>query len=692
MSLPRYIHNISVPDSGHQGVETGISINAFMLEKSTVNNVDHAYFNATSGQPTTFQGTMDTTPNYQGATARTATWRPATSLISLSETKAEWYQGSKRFKYTNFFNRTLYDKVVDWIRENTIYNHTGHLYFGQNPDYADIKQAMYNNNNNGSFMSAGWLVADLHANLVQREYDADHDCYLITLGVDFQINVMHWDGTKWVMESGGGYVITFNGGSYGELEKVLLALEKAYNEMGKMYSTLSPYFSTTFFSDSGKSYMRIPSMTTGYGYVTMYENPRDMGNLKQTSKYFIYGGANSSAGFWTEDGTVDPTDPGETPTPIPPGPDEPDPPNPPIDPPDIPPSEIILPPDLPPINASSNGFFTAWNPSIVTLRLIGDKLWSSNIIQQFLNSIFSPMDTILGLGVIPVQPTTQSGDNITVHFGFVDSEVKAPMITSDYVRVDCGSVYLTPYYADYLDYEPYTKMSLFIPYVGEFDLNPDEVTGKTLRILCAVNVLTGDLIATVLANGSVIYQAAGNCMRSLPVTSGDLTQIVQAGVAAAGIIAGAALGGAAAAGAAPIGASNALAAQAGGYASTGEAAGAAMGNAMSSQTLGASASSVMGAKMHYHRAGQMGTGAGQLGNRKPFITILRPNLMLPDGAGDTGQNSDLKAYKGYPCNQIMPLTNATGMTVVEDCRLSIPGATEEEVAEALAIMKGGYIA
>lgn len=682
MAFPRYYHNMGVPTS--DGVETGVECNATMWDTTSTNDIDHSYKRYANG----FSSTQDTTPDYSGATERHATWYPYGTQLEIGS-NALLYSG-KRYKYTNYIRRTDFDAIIEWIRSNTIYNHIGTVEITTDPDMAKTDFAMVNTANNGSYASNGWLVPTLTVRLTQREYDEDHDCYLITLAVDFGFAIRSWTGSVWT-GSGGFICFKFTNGSYGELEKTIAALNKCYNELGKIYISMGPYSNATAFQSGQDWYFRFPSLLKGLSYVWQYDNPKDMGAIVQTKKYFAVQNANATA-YWTESGTVDPDDPTETPTPKPPNPDEPDPPNPPIDPPDIPPSEIILPPDLPPINASSNGFFTAWNPSIVTLRLIGDKLWSSNIIQQFLNSIFSPMDTILGLGVIPVQPTTQSGDNITVHFGFVDSEVKAPMITSDYVRVDCGSVYLTPYYADYLDYEPYTKMSLFIPYVGEFDLNPDEVTGKTLRILCTVNVLTGALLATVLANGSVIYQAAGNCMRSLPVTSGDLTQIVQAGVAAAGIIAGAALGGAAAAGAAPIGVSNALAAQAGGYASTGEAATAAMGNAMSSQTLGASASSVMGAKMHYHRAGQMGTGAGQLGNRKPFITILRPNLMLPDGAADAGQNSDLKAYKGYPCNQIMPLTNASGMTVVEDCRLSIPGATEEEVAEALAIMKGGYIA
>ena len=390
-------------------------------------------------------------------------------------------------------------------------------------------------------------------------------------------------------------------------------------------------------------------------------------------------------GNWTADGQIDPTDPDETPTPpVPPDPDPvptpdpwfPDPPNP-------DPSDNIEPPDPPPIGGVGTGFYHVYNPTTIQLRLIASDFWTANIWQQLINYFTNPMETIIGLGIIPVKPTV--GDEDYVKFGLVNSSVKAPVVTSDYKVVDCGSRYLAPYYNSYLDYEPYTKMSMYIPYIGEFDLNPDEVTGKTVRVFIYINVTTGDLVGIVTANGTIVYTAGANCFRQLPVTQSDMSQIIQAAISAVTTIASASAGGAAGVEAGAISE---------GYlgAPVGDQIAGAINSATSIATGTPLVGDVMASKLHYHRAGQIGTGSGQLTYQKPYLTILRPNLMLPDGAGDEGSNSDLKAYKGYPCNRILPLTNATGMTVLEDARLSIPGATQEEVAEALQIMKGGYIA
>lgn len=399
------------------------------------------------------------------------------------------------------------------------------------------------------------------------------------------------------------------------------------------------------------------------------------------------GGGVIQPGNWTTGTPVDPTDPSEEPTPpVPPDPNPPVPPSP--DPPSPDPSEPIVPSPLPPIGGSGTGFFTVYNPSIQNLRQIASILWSSNMIQQLENNFKNPMETIMGLGIVPVKPPT--GDAQEVKFGIWGSGVSAPVVTSEYVEVDCGSRYIGYYYYSYLDFEPYTKMSLYLPYVGEIDMNPDEVTGKTLRIKYHINVITGECVAYVMANGTVIYIGSANCFRQIPLSQADLSQVIQSAISAISTIAGAAIGGAVAASAGGIASGVAPSvANAAGMSTGGQVASASLSEAMHAAP---SLNNVMANKMYYHRAGQLGTGSGQLSIRKPYITILRPNLMLPDDAGDVGTNSDLKAYKGYPCNQVMPLTNATGMTVIENCRLSIPGATVEEVNEALSIMKGGYIA
>ncbi len=93
-------------------------------------------------------------------------------------------------------------------------------------------------------------------------------------------------------------------------------------------------------------------------------------------------------------------------------------------------------------------------------------------------------------------------------------------------------------------------------------------------------------------------------------------------------------------------------------------------------------------KLGYKHAGKIGQGAAQLSVQKPFFTVSRPNLSLPEGI-DGARNSSQKRYTGYPANYIDELRNFHGFTIVEECQLNMLGATDVEIAEAAEILKGG---
>lgn len=382
----------------------------------------------------------------------------------------------------------------------------------------------------------------------------------------------------------------------------------------------------------------------------------------------------------TEAGSVDPTDPGETPTPpVPPGP--PDPP----EPPDIPdPDDPITPPGLPDIGGANLGFFSVYNPTDVTMRLIAQSFWTTNILDQIKLYFDNPMETILGFGIVPIKPDIGAASHIM--FGTVDSGVSAPVVTSEYKIVNCGSRPLHTYYGSYLDFEPYTEISMYLPYIGEVEMNPDEMMGREIGVLYYVNVISGDIVAMVTADGTIIYTAASNCFRQLPVSQYDMSQIIHSAIAAVESLG---MGLVKAGVAAAAGGGGAIQSAAGYGASDAEITSATFkGGAGAAPSM---LNSVMSMKRHYQRAGRIGTGSGQLSYQTPYMIVLRPNLMLPDGAGDVGTNSDLKAYEGYPCNQIVTMSSLHGMTVVEASRLAISGATANEIDEIMAMLKEGVI-
>lgn len=340
-------------------------------------------------------------------------------------------------------------------------------------------------------------------------------------------------------------------------------------------------------------------------------------------------------------------------------------------------SDKILPPGIPTLSGSGVGLFTIFNPTASQLAELGKKLWNPTALQAIKQYFSSPMETILGLGIIPVQPRQGSAKNILL--GVYDTEISCTTVSSDYVIKDCGSISINRYYGSYLDYDPYTRISLYLPYIGEIQIDPDEVMQSVLGVQYYVNVVTGDCVAIVTSDGSIVYTAAGNCIRQLPIGQTDYSNIINTAVSAVSTIATAVAGGSAAS---SVG--NAVAGAAKSEAGK-KVAEARASSQLVQEGVGAGTSlinQVMQSKMRYNHAGSIGVGSGQLSYQKPYLTIERPNLDLAD---------NYKSFVGYPCNETMQLSHCSGFTQIESCKLSVSGATDGELTEILAFLTEGVI-
>lgn len=333
-------------------------------------------------------------------------------------------------------------------------------------------------------------------------------------------------------------------------------------------------------------------------------------------------------------------------------------------------SDDITPPGPPSLSGAGAGLFTIYNPSLSQLQALAQKLWSPDALSAILQYFTNPMDSILGLSIVPVKP--KGGTTANIYLGVYNTEVTANVVDSDYVIVDCGTIPIQRYWGSYLDYDPYTKISCYLPYIGEIDVNPDQVMQKNVGVKYYVNVVTGDIVAMLCADGNIIYTAAGNCVRQLPLSNNDYSAIINTAVSAVSTLATAGatsgVGNAAIAGAQKAGKSTDLLE--------------AKQTASSVGSGGSLVHDVMNAKFHYQHAGAIGTGSGQLSYQTPYLTIERPNLDLAN---------NYKAFVGYPCNKTMTLSSCHGFTQIEATRLSVPGATDAEIAEISSLLVGGVI-
>ena len=293
-------------------------------------------------------------------------------------------------------------------------------------------------------------------------------------------------------------------------------------------------------------------------------------------------------------------------------------------------------------------------------------------------------DYIAGLFMVPVNVTTSGTDKLALGNAFlnplIQHYVTLPKVSEQYYEIDCGYVTAEEYWGNALDYNPYTRVTLMLPYIGAKEISADEVMGKQLHLKYHIDILSGACVAylyELLAEGghSVIYQFSGNCIMQLPLNSTDhnnlLSGVLQTAVA--GVVgaatAGAGLAAVAAAGTASQTAAAHITAEKQFASNNGE-------------VVTGIASNVIGAKVNVERSSNISGAAGFLGIQTPYLLIQRPTQAYPENFGH---------YKGFPCNQELKLGDLQGYTVVDSIILNGLVGTEPEIAEIYDLLGKGVI-
>lgn len=308
-------------------------------------------------------------------------------------------------------------------------------------------------------------------------------------------------------------------------------------------------------------------------------------------------------------------------------------------------------PSLPSLSAVDTGLVSLYAPTLAQINSLANYLWSNDFdLDTFKKLLYDPMDVIIGMSIIPVTPPVSAVR--AVGLGNLVSTVTMPVAASQYVAVDCGILNVNEYWGAFLDYSPYTKVQIFLPYIGIRQLDIDDVMGKAVHLKYHIDILTGGCTAMLKCGDSVLYTFGGQCAINIPVSSADWTNTIQGLLqTVSGIVAGAAAGGA-------------VGAVAGGI-------------------MTASNAIMQGdAKPTVHRSGALSGSNGILGIQTPYMILTRPRQAVP-----ARQNEIM----GYPSNIYAVIGSLTGYTQIEQVHLvGIPG-TEQEIAEIERLLKEGVI-
>lgn len=306
-------------------------------------------------------------------------------------------------------------------------------------------------------------------------------------------------------------------------------------------------------------------------------------------------------------------------------------------------------PALPALGAVDSGFITLFNPTLTELKNLATYMWTNPLfdISAWKKVLADPMDAIIGLSIIPV-PVPESG-TASIKVGNLLTDVSAHVASAQFIEIQCGSINVNEFWGSYLDYDPYTKAEIYLPYCGTHQLSVDEIMGKTIEVRYHVDILSGACCAYVKCGESVLYSFIGQCASSVPISGSDFTNVINGVLSAATAIGSlVATGGASAPLAVP-------------------------------QLAATSANAL---KPNVEKSGALSGTGGILGIQKPYLILSRPRQALPDY-----QNT----YTGYPSYITSTLGDLSGYTEIEEIHLHDIPATGDEISEIENLLKTGVI-
>ena len=286
-------------------------------------------------------------------------------------------------------------------------------------------------------------------------------------------------------------------------------------------------------------------------------------------------------------------------------------------------------------------------------------LWNGNLfdITTFQKLFSNPMEAVISLRYFPFDLQTHDsaglGASESMRIGNIDIGFSGLPVLSTYNQIfDLGSFDLTEYFGTAMDYEPYQKLAIYLPYVGIKPININNFMGSTIGIKYIVDIMTGECIATLWHNDQLLEHYEGKIGINISVSAsndaqynaGLLMSVVSGGVAIAGALT-----------------ANPMIATGG---------------------ILSAAKSVASNQHHYTSGGLNSPNSSLYMPQYPYLIIQRPVQSL---------SSNFQLEEGYPLNAKETLSDLSGMTICSNPILTGLTCTDEEKSEVYSILTSGVI-
>lgn len=315
----------------------------------------------------------------------------------------------------------------------------------------------------------------------------------------------------------------------------------------------------------------------------------------------------------------------------------------------------------PTMSGMQSGLFTIYCPSETDLVGIASFLWSDSVIDNFKKYFNNFSDNIIALYVLPYKPANLPTKAFKVGRVVSDTLTAVEYTPTRFVTFDMGELTISKKWDSYLDFSPFTKLSIYLPGIGVQALDTDDIMcpsdkngnlgelGSTLKVEYNLDLMTGIVAAFLRVNGQIRYQFTGKIGYEIPLTGETHRTLMQGfAIATAG----------------------------------------AVGSILSGGTMAPFAASAITAsvinaiKPDAYRGGNLGGDAAALCYQTPYLIRRMPNKPLL-------VNQD--KFTGFQSYKTGLLSEFSGYTEVVEVHAEGFSCSEEEREEIIDLLKKGVI-
>lgn len=260
---------------------------------------------------------------------------------------------------------------------------------------------------------------------------------------------------------------------------------------------------------------------------------------------------------------------------------------------------------------------------------------------------------------VPTGNIQVAGEKRSIHIAGRDSLLQGTEIKWQYNRHACGTYNFERYYGNFLDFPPYTKYELYLPFADSMiELDPTPFYGGELIVYANIDLLTGSILWEIVCknNGgkNTITTVPGNCSQAVPLTASSYNERYRQTIS--GVLG--------------IGASltNLLVNPA--------------SNPIADFSNIAKTALNAGSAVNKRNFGNLNSLNGVNMPKVPYIIETRQKMHLPENYGHE---------KGFPSMITSQIKNLEGYTKMSNIHLENMKCTDDEVSMIENLLTGGFI-